>query len=42
MTRTLQTVAVLIYWPWLTLRACVQVASRVALVVTRQVLEIWQ
>jgi hypothetical protein len=39
--RVLQTLLVLILWPWWTLRACVLCALGVALIVSQSILGIW-
>ena len=39
--RLLQTLLILLLWPWWTLRACVLCAVGVSLIVSRSLLDVW-
>lgn len=39
--RVLSTLVILLLWPWWTLRACVLCSAGVALIVYRQLIDLW-
>ena len=39
--KLIQTIVMLLLWPWWTLKACVLSAFGVSLIVARQILDVW-